>query len=365
MLAGGRDPIRDVVVVGGGQAGLAMGYHLRRAGLDFKILDGAERVGESWRRRWDSLVLFTSARYSALPGMPFPAPSAAYPTKDQVADYLEDYATGSSLPIVPNSLVTSLARDDGLFVVRTGTGEYRAHQVVVATGPFQEPVIPPVASGLAPEVFQIHSSRYPRPNQIPGSRVLMVGGGNSGFQIAAELSATHKVDLALGAKAPMLPQRILGRDLFWWLDKIGVSHVPADSRLGRRLRSKPDPVIGSSKRGLKRLGVGFRTRVTGAEGRRVAFSDGSADEFDAVVWCTGFKTDHSWIDIPQVFDERGQIVHERGVTVTPGLYVLGLSWLHTRGSGLIGWVGDDASFLSDRIMERHARIEIEPSAVPA
>ena len=174
-----------------------------------------------------------------------------------------------------------------------------------------------------------------------------MGGGNTGFQIAEELSATHRVDLAVGSRQTPLPQRLLGRDLFWWLTKLGVLTKTVDSRIGRRARDR-DTLIGSSPRGLRRRGVRLRARVVGASGRTVSFADGSELDVDAVIWATGYRPDHSWIELP-VLDREGRVQHRRGVTDVPGLYFLGLSWQHTRGSALLGWVGDDAEFIAERI----------------
>ena len=345
----GTDDTFDAIVVGGGQAGLAMGYHLRRLGLDFVVLDAGSEVGETWRTRWDSLILFTPAQYSGLPGMAFPAERDNYPTKDDMADYLRTYASVFELPVHLGSRVTSLAKDNGTYLARTGSRDYRSRQVVVATGPFQVPVVPPMSSDVDDDVTQVHSFTYRRPDELPDGRTLVVGGGNSGFQIAEELATSRTVDLAIGTKAMRLPQRFLGRDLFWWLDKIRIYRAAADSRLGRRLQARPDPVIGSSIRRLRDIGVNFRARCAHARGRRIGFEDGSECEYDAIVWATGFRTDHSWLQVPGVFNEQGGIVHRRGVSPLPGLYFLGLPWLHTRGSALLGRVGTDAAHLSKQI----------------
>ena len=245
--------------------------------------------------------------------------------------------------------VTSLAARDGAYVVATAEEEFAAGQVVVATGPFQVPFIPPVASDLDETVFQIHSADYRNPAQLPeGGRVLVVGGGNSGFQIAEELAATREVDLAVGKRLTPLPQRLLGKDLFWWLSAIGFMRISTASRLGRKLE-KRDVLIGSSPRGLRHSGVTFRKRLATAAGRRIVFDDGSAQEVDAVIWTTGYRPDFSWIDLPGVIDERGGIIHQRGVTVAAGLFFLGLTWQHTRGSALIGFVNDDAPFIAQRV----------------
>ena len=338
----------DIVVVGAGQAGLAVGYFLARQGRRFVIVDAAETVGHTWRTRWDSLVLFTPRRYDSLPGLAFPGDPDGYPTRDEVVDYLEHYAATFELPIELNSTVRSLTAADGRFVLALDGRRLEAHQVVVATGPFQVPRLPPLADRLAPELFQTHSVGYRRASGVPSGTVVVVGGGNTGFQIAKELSATHDVHLAIGSRQTPLPQRVFGRDLFWWLTRLGLLGKTVDSRVGRRA-SRRDALIGSSRRELRRrYGVEVKPRAVGSSGRTVRFADGSEVEADAVIWATGYRPDHSWIDLP-VFDEEGRTRHRRGVSDVPGLYFLGLSWQHTRGSALLGWVKDDAAFIAGRI----------------
>ncbi len=237
----------DVVVIGASQSGLAIGYHLAQRGVRFVILDAGSDIGQVWRSRWDSLMLFTPAQYSSLPGMAFPSPKDTYPSKDDVASYLESYTSALDLPVKLNAKVTSLTRHGARYAVTTADEGLTADQVVVATGPFQVPFVPPVAGELDDTVFQVHSADYRNPTQLPDGEVLVVGGGNSGFQIAEELAATRKVSLAVGRRVPSLPQRLLGKDLFWWLSAVGFMKVSTDSRLGRRL-AKRDVLIGSSPR---------------------------------------------------------------------------------------------------------------------
>jgi putative flavoprotein involved in K+ transport len=345
--AGGE--VLDVVVVGGSQAGLAMAWHLARHGRRFVVLEAAPELGQVWRSRWDSLKLFTPAQYDALPGMAFPAPADTYPTKDPVADYLQAYAAAFDLPVRLNAKVTELSRlEDGSFEVHTADASYRAGQVVVATGPFQVPFVPPPAATLDPSVIQLHSADYRNPKALPEGPVLVVGGGNSGFQIAEELAATRSVDLSIATSYPMLPQRRAGRDLFWWLTRLGLLRVTVTSRVGRRM-SRRDFVIGTNRKRLERAGVRFRPRLVDAEGRTVRFADHSLlEEVGVVVWATGYRSDYGWIDIPGVVRE-GHVVHRRGVTEVPGLYFLGLSWQYTRGSALLGFVNDDAAYLAEQI----------------
>ncbi len=338
----------EVAVIGGGQAGLAMGYFLKRQGRRYVILERGASLATAWRERWESLTLFTPRRYSALPGLPFPGDPDGYPKRDEVIAYLERYAETFELPIQPSSEVKRLTSEDGRFRLELDDGTMTADQVVVATGPFQRPYVPPLATGLAPEVFQTHSTGYRRPQDVPPGTVLVVGGGNTGFQIAKELSATHRVVLGVGSRQTPLPQRLLGRDLFWWLTKSRVLATTVESRLGTRLQYR-ETLIGSSPRELRnRYGVDVKPRAVDTSGRTVRFEDGSELEVDAVIWATGYRPDYSWIYLP-IFDETGRLRHRRGVTDVAGLYFLGLTWQYTRGSALIGWVEDDAQFIAEQI----------------
>ncbi len=352
----------DAVVIGGSQAGLAIAWHLARHQLRFMVLEASPEIGHTWQSRWDSLTLFTPAQYDALPGMPFPGPPDTYPTKDPVAGYLKAYAAAFNLPVRLNARVTDLSRTEEGVEIRTGEGVLRARQVVVATGPFHVPFTPPAAQRLDDSVTQLHSAGYRNPRALPPGPVLVVGGGNSGFQIAEELAATRPVDLSIATRAPMLPQRLGGKDLFWWLTRLGLMRVTAESRLGRRLRTRPDFVIGSSRRRLRAAGVRFRPAVAGAEGRTVRFADGSSLDVGIVIWTTGYRSDYSWIHIPGVVG-GGHVIHRRGVTDVPGLYFLGLPWQHSRGSALLGFVHEDAAYLAGRITS-HAPTR-QPAARPA
>jgi putative flavoprotein involved in K+ transport len=352
----------DVVVIGGGQAGLAIGYFLARQGRRFVILEAANSIGAAWRTRWDSLLLFTPRRYSALPGLAFPGNPDGYPTRDDVIAYLEQYAATFDLPVELDSAVRSLAVADRRFIVGLDDRRLEADQVVVATGPFQVPSVPALAGELAPEIFQTHSTGYMRPSDVPEGTVLVVGGGNTGYQIAKELSATHKVHLAVGTRQKPLPQRLLGRDLFWWLTKTGLIRKTVDSRVGRRLQQR-DTLIGSSPRELRRrYSIDMKPRVVAASGRTISFADGSELDVDAVIWATGYRSDYSWIE-PSVLGSDGRVQHRRGVTEIPGLYFLGLTWQHTRGSALIGWVQDDAEFIAAEVAASQKERVLEPDTL--
>ena len=361
--AGGPDDeLLDVIAVGGSQAGLAMAWHLARERLRFVVLEAAPEIGHTWRSRWDSLTLFTPTQHDALPGMPFPGPPDTYPTKDPVAGYLTAYAAKFNLPVRLNARVTELRRMAEGFEARTDGGVFRARQVVVATGPFQVPFIPPAAQRLDGSMTQLHSAAYRNPQTLPPGPVLVVGGGNSGFQIAEELAqAGRRVDLSIATKLPALPQRLGGKDLFWWLTRLGLMRVTVGSRLGRRMSSR-DFIIGSSRRRLKAAGVRFRPGVAGADGRTVRFADGNTLDVGIVIWATGYRFDYSWIDIPGVVRDD-KVVHRHGVTDIPGLYFLGLSWQHTRGSALLGFVHDDAAYLAGLITS-HARATQAAASAP-
>jgi len=344
----GRTTSLEVLVIGGGQAGLVMGYHLKQRGLRFKILDAGSDVGDTWRRRWDSLRLFTPAQYDNLPGMPFPAAADVYPDKDNVADFLQAYAKRFELPVQVNRSVVSLTIDDGVFVAETADEIFKAKQVVVATGPFQVPFVPPIAKDFDHDLAQIHSADYRNPGSVPEGRILVVGGANTGCQIALELSESRDVEISVGQRLPTIPQRMLNRDVWWWGTRLGFTRVTRSSRLGKRLSGR-DVVIGGGLRELRKLGVTIRPRLMGAEGHTATFEGGETSDVDAVLWATGYRMDHSWIDIPGLRDDSGRVMQEHGVTPVAGLYTVGLSWQHTRTSALLGWVTNDAAFLADRI----------------
>ncbi len=346
----------DVIVIGAGQAGLAIGQRLARAGRRFLIVEAADSIGAAWRRRWNSLVLFTPRRFDSLPGLAFAGDPDGYPTRDEVVAYLEQYVSTFALPVQFESAVKTLEADGGRFVVRLEGRHLEADQVVVATGPFQVARIPALSDGLAPDLFQIHSACYRHPGDVPGTTVLVVGGGNSGLQIAKELAATHTVHLSVGSRQTALPQTLLGRDIFWWLTKTSLLKQTVETRVGRWMRNR-DPVIGVNLRQLKRCGVEVRQRALAASERTVRFADGSELQVDAVIWATGYRPDYSWIRLP-VVDPNGGVRHRRGVTDVPGLYFLGLPWQHTRGSALLGWVKDDAEFLGGQIEALRARAPV-------
>lgn len=343
----------DVLVIGAGQAGLALGHHLKGAGLRFLLVDRHARIGDSWRNRYDSLVLFTPRAFSALPGLTMPGNPDGYPTKDEMADYLEQYARQLDLPVVLDTGIRSLTRLGGGFRARTDAGEIiDARSVVVATGAFQVPAVPSAARELAADVQQLTPESYKRPAQVPAGKALVVGDGATGRQIALELAETgnHEVYLATGRARRVSPARLLGRSIFWWMDKTGVLRASRETPVGRYLM-KTDPFPGKhlDLRRLRRQGIRVVGRVARAKGSRVTFATGEATEVAAVVWATGYRDDSRWLAIPEAKDAQGTFRHERGVSPVPDLYFVGRSWQWTRGSALLAGVGDDARYLSEFI----------------
>jgi len=348
----------EVVVVGGGQAGLSVGYHLARRGLRFVILDAHARIGDAWRTRWDSLRLFTPARFDGLAGMPFPAPAHAFPTKDAMADYLEAYAARFALPVRTGVAVDRLSRSGGRFVLAAGARRFEAEQVVVAMSDWQRPRLPPFAPELDPGIVQLHSSAYRNPAQLRAGGVLVVGAGNSGAEIALDVAPAHRTWLS-GRATGHLPFRIDGpvarlllRPLFR-----GVFHrlLTVDTPVGRRARPKllahGMPLIRVRPRDLAAAAVERVPRTVGVRDGRPVLADGRALEVANVVWCTGFHPGFAWIDLPVL--EGTRPVQERGVaTGEPGLYFVGLAFLAAASSSMIHGVERDAAFVADRIASR-------------
>ena len=345
-------PELDVLIIGGGQAGLAMGFHLKDTPFRYRIVERHARVGDSWRNRYASLVLFTPRSYSALPGLAVPGDPEGFPTKDEMADYLEAYAERFELPVALESGIRRLERVDGGFRATTEAGEpIDSRAVVLATGAFQRPAIPPVSKGLSDEVTQLAPEDYRTPGQLAAGRVLVVGDGATGRQIALELTANHEVLLAAGRPRRVGRDRILGRSVFWWLDKLGALRASRESRIGRFLM-EADPFPGKHLEldNLRQRGVEVVGRVIEAEGKQVSFADGKSAEVDTVVWATGYRDDTGWVAIPEVKDTQGNFLHYRGISPLPNLCFVGRSWQWTRGSALFAGVGQDAAYLAEHIV---------------
>jgi putative flavoprotein involved in K+ transport len=349
----------ETVVVGGGQAGLSVGYHLAKRGMSFEILDANERIGDAWRNRWDSLRLFTPARYSCLPGLPFPARGDVFPTKQEMASYLESYATRFHLPVQTGVRVDRLSREGGNFVVTAGSLRIEADNVVVAMGNYQCPRRPEFARELSPAIVQLHSHEYRNLSQLQDGGVLIVGVGNSGADITMEVARTHSTWIA-GKESGHIPWPIdsfLGRYFLLRVVKFVGHHVlTVSTPIGRKLRSKlltrTTPLIRVKPRDLVNIGIGRVPKVVGVRNGQPLLADNRTLDVSNVIWCTGYEPGFSWIDLP-IFDEVGRPMHERGVADrAPGLYVVGLHYLYSMTSDTVTGVGRDAEHIVKAIEAR-------------
>jgi len=337
------------IVVGGGQAGLAVGYHLKKQGIPFLILDASARVGDAWRNRWDSLRLFTPARYDGLPGMPFPAPGDAFPTKDEMADYLESYAGRFNLPVLSGVRVDELSRQGNRFLVTAGDLRFEADNVVVAMANYQAPRRPAFACDLGPSIVQLHAHQYRHPSQLQAGGVLVVGAGNSGADIALDVVANRPVWMS-GQETGHIPYRIeswLGRFIAVRLLRfVGHRILTVSTPLGRKLRPKllhrAAPLIRVKPADLVAAGIRRVPRIVGVRNGRPLLADGRTLEVKNVIWCTGYQPGFSWINLP-IFDQAGDPLHERGIVAgAPGLYFVGLQFLYSMTSATVNGVGRDA-----------------------
>ncbi|USK62469.1 flavin-containing monooxygenase [Peribacillus asahii] len=343
--------ILDAIVVGAGQAGLSMGYWLSKSNYRFIIIDGRTRIGDTWRKRYDSLTLFTPRCLSALPGLALKGKPQGFPTKDEIADYLEQYALTFDLPIQMETEVISMDKQDDIFFLTTTKGTFQTRQVTIATGPFQTPFIPEIAKNLSPKVFQIHSSSYREPSQLKSGNTVIVGGGNSGGQITVEIASKKKVFLSVGQKPRYLPLSIFGKSTFWWFNQIGLLKVNRDSIIGQKIRSVGDPIFGFELKNYIRDGkITILPRTIKCEEQTLRFLGGEELEIQNIIWATGFKSSYHWIQIPYACDERGNPIHHRGVSNVAGLYFLGRPWQNNRSSALLTGVGSDAEYLSQVIL---------------
>jgi putative flavoprotein involved in K+ transport len=345
----------DTVIIGGGQAGLATGYHLAKRGLPFVILDANERSGDAWRKRWDSLRLFTPARYDGLAGWRFPAPAVSFPTKDEMADYLEAYAARFELPVRTGVEVDGLSREGDRFIITSGDRRFEAKHVVVATGANQVPKIPAFADELHSTIMQLHSSQYYRPSQLQEGVVLVVGAGNSGAEIAFEVSRLHPTYLS-GKPSGQIPVRhgpAAARFVLPLVRFVGHHVLTLRTPIGRKAQprfiSHGAPLIRVKLKDLAAAGVEQVPRTVGIEDGRPLLEDGRVLDVSNVIWCTGFREEFPWIDLP-IFDENERPLHERGVVVgEPGLYFVGLLFQYAGTSDVLPGVGRDAEYIAKHI----------------
>lgn len=347
-----RPPIRDVVIVGAGQSGLAAGYYLRRAGLDFVILDRARRIGDAWRQRYESLTLFTPRVFDSLPGMDMPGDPDGYPGRLEFADYLEDYAKQFALPVQLGVRVDKVQRDsEGVFVLTlTNRTSMHARCVILAFGTYPAAAIPPVRKDFGPKINQLNVFSYRNPTQVTDGPVLVVGDGASGRDIAAELMPHHEVYLATGRVPLMLPGRVFGKSLWRWAKLLGVFKL-RKSKSGIGIR-QPLPSTVKNNKELAAGGVRIKPRLVSAKGSFVTFQDGTTQTVKTVVWAVGYVMDTKWIDVPEAKDEKGNLLHNRGVSEVGGLFFLGRRWQSGIASGLIVGAGPDAEHVVIAVIDR-------------
>ena len=352
-------PVFDVIVIGGGQSGLSAGYHLARTGARFIILEAQKRIGDSWRKRWDSLRLFTPAKFSGLDGMPFPAPRNYFPTKDEMADYLEAYARHFRLPVRTGVHVQRLFKRGARYVVAAEGVEFEAAQVIVAMAKYQQPKIPAFAESLARDIIQLHSLDYRNPGQLQPGSVLLVGDGNSGADIALELARTGRQTWLAGGDVGEVPFR---PDGFWGRNVLGplligfvFRHVlTVKTPIGRKARpailAKGAPRIRVKGRDLVAAGVRRVPRVIAVRKGQPLLDDASRLDVRNIIWCSGFEPGFDWIDFP-IFDATGDPRHDCGaIPEQPGLYFVGLPFQYAMSSGMIHGVGRDAKRVVDAVL---------------
>jgi putative flavoprotein involved in K+ transport len=352
----------DTIVIGGGQAGLTAGYHLKRRGLPFVILDMNERVGDAWRTRWDSLRLFTPARYGGLPGWRFPARGSSFPTKDEMADYLEAYAARFELTVRNGVTVDRLSKRGDRFVVEAGEHMYEADHVIVATGAHHTPRVPDFARELDPRIVQLHSKDYRSPAQLREGDVLLVGAGNSGAEIAYELATEHRAWLAgpdngqIPVRHGSLPSRVVFRLVAFFGHRVLTKGNPIGRKVGPKLATGGTPLIRRRHNDLAAAGIERVPRVVGVRDGLPLLEDDRTLDPANVIWSTGFRQDFSWIDLP-VLDGDGLPAHDRGVVAAePGLYFLGLVFQYSISSDVLPNRGRDAGYITKHLAKRVAGV---------
>ena len=365
MTGVGKPERFETLIVGGGQAGLSVGYHLAQRGLPFVIIDANERIGDVWRNRWDSLRLFTPARYDGLPGMPFPGTDRSFPTKDEMADYLAAYAAHFDLPVRTGVRVDGLSRLGDRFLVTAGDRRFEAENVVVAVSSHERPWLPQFASELDPALVQLHAAEYRNPSQLRSGGVLVVGAHDSGAEIAIEVASGHPTWLS-GRDPGHVPFRIdgiFGRHfgiplVMFMFGRVLTVSTPIGRRVRPKLLRHAGPAVRIKPRDIVGAGIERVPKVVGVREGLPVLEDQRTLDVANVIWCTGFRPDFSWIDLPTFGEDEMEPVHRRGIVVDqPGLYFVGLFFLYAASSGLVGGVGRDAAHVVEAIASRNRRVQ--------
>ncbi|MBS1600645.1 MAG: NAD(P)-binding domain-containing protein [Bacteroidetes bacterium] len=345
------------IIIGGGQAGLATGYHLKQLGEDFIIIDAADSVGDSWRKRWDSLKLFTPPAFNGLPGWEFPSVNQERITKDEMAAYLQKYSVRFQLPVRMGIRVSKLSKSVTGYLISTSQGNLLCDRVVVATGPYQVPKIPSYAKDLDPVIYQVHSSLYRNPDELPAGQTLVVGAATSGIEIGLELSATRHTMIA-GKPSFIVPAFALkiGPKFHWWFSN---NVLTIKTPIGRKMKSnfRHGGAVFPHVVGLLNSGKMERVpRMTGVENGKPLLEDGRKLNVASIIWCTGYHPDFSWIDMP-VTDESGWPIIKRGVSMnSEGLFFVGVPFQFGVTSSLVGGVGRDAAYIAKQV-HRHSMMQ--------
>ena len=340
----------DFVIVGGAQAGLSMAYYLNQLGKTYIIVDKEDEIGASWLNRWDSLKLFTPSEFNNLPGMDFPAKKGYYPTKKDVAEYFKKYVAEFNIEVRLNTLIEQITKEEDIFILKYKNGELKSRNVVIATGPFHIPYTPSFSKNISEAVFQIHSNYYKNPKQLQEGPAMVVGAGDSGFQILDEISQTNRITYFSGATdVRVLPQEILGKTLWWWFTKIGFLSFSRKTWLCKKLSQSKQPIIGTDVKSiLKRKNVIPVGKTKNAKDKIVITENRKIEDLKNIVWATGYRPNFSWIEGLELTKD-GYPKHQRGISNIEGLYFIGLPWLHTRGSATLGGIKKDTEYLANYI----------------